>query len=198
MNKDLYTDESVDSEALLIERLKDDSHEAFAELYRRHAASLYAFALSFVKVRETAEEIVEDAFVWVWTHRHELRQTQTIKPLLFICSKHYIINAWKQTVHAQSYDDYVNYIDCQSDETTTQWLDYNDFLVYLDNELNKLPATQQKVIRLSRFEQMTIKEIARELGLSEQTVKNQISIGLKTLRGRMQGFYAMAAIFFII
>lgn len=198
MEKSINTEEKVDSEALLIERLKADSHEAFAELYRLHSARLYAFTLSYVKVKETAEEIVEDAFVWVWTHRHEIRNTQTIRPLLFICSKHYIINAWKQTVHSQSYEDYVEWVDRLGEDSTLQWLDYNDFLAYFQHELEKLPDTQQKVIRLSRLEQKTIKEIAAELHLSEQTVKNQITIGIKTLRAIIYKFHILATLFIII
>uniref|UniRef100_UPI00402880A1 RNA polymerase sigma factor n=1 Tax=Prevotella sp. TaxID=59823 RepID=UPI00402880A1 len=198
MKRNTHTEETIDNEALLIERLKGDSHDAFAELYRRYSSSLYAFALSYVKVRESAEEIVEDAFVWIWTHRHELRQTQTLKPLLFICSKHYIINAWRQTVHSQNYEDYVNWIDRQGEDATTQWLDYNDFLTCLHKELKKLPSTQQKVITLSRLEGISNKDIAQRLQLSEQTVKNQITIGLKTLRTKMQKFYTLTTLFIII
>lgn len=198
MKRNTHTEETIDNEALLIERLKGDSHDAFAELYRRYSASLYAFALSYIKVRESAEEIVEDAFVWIWTHRHELRQTQTLKPILFICSKHYIINAWRHTVHSQNYEDYVNWIDSQGEDTTSQNLDYNDFLTCLHQEIEKLPATQQKVVTLSRLEGMSNKEIAQELQLSEQTVKNQISIGLRTLRAKMQKFYALTTLFIII
>jgi RNA polymerase sigma-70 factor (family 1) len=190
--------ESGTDEAELIAQLKEDSEEAFSLIYKLYAARLYAFVKQYVKVRETTEEIVEDAFVWVWRHRHELRQTETLKSLLFLCSKHYIINSWKQTVNSQSYEDYCRWMADRNEEGTTQQLDYDDFMTQLRTQMMKLPDTQRKVIELSRLKQKTIKEIAAELQLSEQTVKNQISLGLKALRKNMQPIYGLAVFFMII
>lgn len=48
--------------------------------------------------------------------------------------------------------------------------------------MKQLPLTQQRVISLSRFSLLSNQEIAERLSLSEQTVKNQLSLGLKALR----------------
>mgnify|MGYP000640659603 CR=1 FL=1 len=45
-----------------------------------------------------------------------------------------------------------------------------------------LPKTQQEIIRLSKLEMLNNQEIAEKLNYSEQTVKNQLSMGLKQLR----------------
>ena len=49
-------------------------------------------------------------------------------------------------------------------------------------EMDKLPPTQRRVVRMSRLENLEVVEIAAELGLSVQTIKNALSSGLKTLR----------------
>lgn len=49
-------------------------------------------------------------------------------------------------------------------------------------QLDKLPQTQRRVIELSRFDNLAVRDIAQTLSLSEQTVKNNLSIGLKTLK----------------
>jgi len=46
----------------------------------------------------------------------------------------------------------------------------------------KMPMTVQEVFRMSRQEGLSIKDIAAELNLSEQTVKNYISSALQCLR----------------
>lgn len=49
-------------------------------------------------------------------------------------------------------------------------------------QLGKLPHTQGKVVELSRLDNMSIRDIASLLSLSEQTVKNNLTLGLKALR----------------
>jgi RNA polymerase sigma-70 factor (ECF subfamily) len=55
-----------------------------------------------------------------------------------------------------------------------------DSLIF--KEVNKMPATMKAVFELSRNNKMTIKDIAKNLTISEQTVKNNISLALHRLR----------------
>ncbi|MNT47196.1 RNA polymerase sigma factor [compost metagenome] len=52
----------------------------------------------------------------------------------------------------------------------------------LDNEVAKMPSTMQSAFNLSRIEGLSIKEIAFRLSISEQTVKNNISLALSRLK----------------
>jgi RNA polymerase sigma-70 factor (ECF subfamily) len=51
--------------------------------------------------------------------------------------------------------------------------------------MSKLSKTQREIIRHSRFEGLELKEIADKMSLSEQTVKNQLSVGLKLLKQQL-------------
>ena len=72
-----------------------------------------------------------------------------------------------------------------SADTVSQQLEYQEFEDKIIYEVDRLPKTQQEVIRLAKMEGLKIKEITEKLGLSEQTVKNQISIGLRTLKKKL-------------
>ena len=63
--------------------------------------------------------------------------------------------------------------------------------------MQTLPATQQRVIYLSRIEGLSHKEIAEKLSLNEQTVKNQLSLGLKALREKMDNLLWLFLLLFI-
>lgn len=173
------------TEAELIRELKASSHKAFDEIYRLYAGRLYAFCMQYCKVREDAEEIVEDVFVKLWTSRNFIRQEQSLKSLLFTISHNLVINAYRRTVNSPEYAEYVEVINAMSDDNVSAKLEYEDFVAKLLRELSLLPETQQKVIRLSRAEGLTNKEIATKLNLSEQTVKNQLSLGIKQLRKKL-------------
>jgi RNA polymerase sigma-70 factor (ECF subfamily) len=179
MNKDR---QSYQTEDALIRSLKSGSQQAFDSIYRLYARQLYSFSLSYTKSPEDAEEIVQDVFVRLWNSRATIRQEETLRSLLFILAKNLLINAYRRKVNHPIYEEYVEYLEVHSDADADRTILYEEFVVEFQKSLHQLPPTQQKVITLSKRDELSNKEIAAKLELSEQTVKNQLSIGLKTLR----------------
>lgn len=173
---------ALQSEHLLIADLKKGSKEAFDEIYRRYAGRLLAYCVQYTKCREDAEEIVQDVFVALWNNRQAIRQEETLQSFLFTISKHRVINAYRSTLNSPVYEDYVDYQNKLSADEDYHRVEYEQYVRIVKDAIRRLPSTQQRVITLSRFSQLSNKEIAERLSLSEQTVKNQLSIGLKTLR----------------
>lgn len=161
--------------------LKQGSEEAFKSLYDMYAKRLYAFCLEYTKSREDTEEIVQDAFVWLWKNRSSIRQETTIKSLIFLRVRHFLINAWRTRLREPVFEDYVDYINLLQDKSSDR-LEYDEFLSTVKSILDRLPRTQARVVMMSRIEGFKNKEIAQNLRLSEQTVKNSLSVGLKSLK----------------
>nr|WP_325288682.1 RNA polymerase sigma-70 factor [uncultured Bacteroides sp.] len=173
---------TLQNEHFLIADLKKGSKEAFDEIYRLYAGRLLAYCTQYTKCREDAEEIVQDVFVALWNSRQTIRQEETLRSLLFTISKHRVINAYRSTLNSPVYEDYVDYQNELPAGEDYHRLEYEQYVRIVKDAIRRLPSTQQRVITLSRFSQLSNKEIAEHLSLSEQTVKNQLSIGLKTLR----------------
>lgn len=168
-------------EEVLIRLLKQDSQWAFNHLYQLYAHRLLAFAMEYCHQHETAEEIVQDTFIWIWNHRHDIKQEKTLFNLIFIKTRHLLINAYRATVNSPRFEDYVEYSNRLGTEHVDSQLEYDEFVRIIEQGLKQLPPTQQRVIRLSRLEQKSIKEIAASLNMKEQSVRNQLSLGLKQL-----------------
>lgn len=183
-------------EVLLIHSLKSGSHTAFDEIYRLYAKRLYAYSLQFTKSPEESEEIVQDVFLKLWINREKIRQEETLRSLLFIMAKHYLINAYRTKIKEPAYEEYVHYKDALPAGDASFQMEYHDFLDQVYKTINTLPTTQKRVILLSKFKQYTNKEIAAKLSLSEQTVKNQLSIGLKALREKLGVLYFIYMLLF--
>jgi RNA polymerase sigma-70 factor (ECF subfamily) len=181
--------QTEDKEALLIQSLKAGSYKAFDRIYRMYAKRLYAYSLRFTKSPEDAEEIVQDVFVRLWTDREKIRQEDTLRSLLFIMTRHHVINAFRSRINQPVYEDYVDYINDISVNDTHHHIEYQEFVMKLKKALKTLSATQQKVITLSRMQQLSNMEIAEKLSLSVQTVKNQLSTGLKLLKEKLSARY---------
>lgn len=169
-------------ERRIISELKKGSKDAFDKIYQMYSKRLYIYCYQYTKNKETTEEIIQDVFVRIWFNREKIRQDESLKALLFIMVKNHIINAYKANLNSPIYEDYIEVKSEYSINNTHHQIEYEEFLNLVMNELKKLPMTQQSVIKLSRFENLSNKEISIKLGLSEQTIKNQLSIGLKALK----------------
>ena len=143
------------------------------------------------------KKIKKEIVVKIWYNCINIRQDEQLLSIHFIMAKHLLINAYRQKINHPIYEEYIYHIDTLSTEDTHYKLEYNEFLFRFLKTIEKLPDTQQKVIRLSRFKQLSNKEIAEKLSLSEQTVKNQLSLGLKTLKEKLNKIWLLLMLLFI-
>ena len=102
--------------------------KAFDEIYGLYARRLFAFCLKYTKSKENAEEIMEDTFVWLWNNRSTLEEADSVKPLLFLRAKHYLINAYRKVINSPVYEDYMDYLDHHNSTTADSQLEYDDFV----------------------------------------------------------------------
>ena len=181
----------------LVKRLKASSEKAFDEIYRRYAGRLYAFCLQYGKCHEDAEEIVEDVFIRLWDSRNSIRQTSSIKPLLFTIARNHLINAYRRTLNSPEFAAYVELYGAMADDDASAKVEYDEFVKRLHEGISLLPATQQQVVKLSKLEGLDNQEIACQLGLSYQTVRNQLSLALKTLRQRLLPISPLLCLLFL-
>jgi len=180
------------SEAELIRELKLGSKDAFDKIYTLYSKRLYGYCLKISKSREDAEEIVQDVFLRLWNMKADIRQEETLRSLLFIISKNYLIKSSYNRINSQIFEDYVNYEEkLRNNDRSDSNIEYEDFLKTVRFAMQKLPETQRKVIELSRLQQYSVREVAVQLSLSEQTIRNQLSLGLKTLKQLLGGLPAL-------
>jgi RNA polymerase sigma-70 factor (ECF subfamily) len=173
-------------EKYLIKELKFGSVQAFEHIYNMYAAKLYSFCYSYTKSKETSEDIVQEVFIKLWNMREDIRQNETLKSLLFIMIKHRALNAMAMMINSPKFEDYLNFKDNIVDGGSHYDIEYNEFLSQVRSAMKNLPPTQRLVVELSRLQFLSNKEISVKLGLSEQTVKNNLSQGLKYLRTKLK------------
>jgi len=78
---DLSPDGSDDS--ALVAQLRAGSESAFEALFRAHYVTLVAFAATYVRAEDLAEEIVGDVFAWLWDHRATWTPERSVRAFLF-------------------------------------------------------------------------------------------------------------------
>lgn len=172
-----------------IELLKaEDDQAAFRILYNRYWERLYKKALSRLGNDSDAQDAVQEIFISLWRNKHTITASPTLSSYLFTALKYCIIKKVyrkaKRGVHLPIF--LAEFRDPQpgSDEIAQ----YKEVQSIIASEVAALPDRMKEIYRLSRNENLPTPEIAQRLQLSEQTVKNTLTIALKRLRERLSHF----------
>ncbi|GAB3764665.1 RNA polymerase sigma-70 factor [Spirosoma pomorum] len=180
----------------LTSALADGDRNAFAEIYDRYWSLLYRLAYQKLRTRETAEELVQDLFVSLWSRRAEAH-IRDLRPYLLTALRFSIINHIESLrVHERFVAYYESFL-MQTDTESTDELALQDLTNAIEKSLQTLPEKSQQVFRLSRFEYLTIPEIAQRLDLSEKAIEYHLTRALKVVRENLRDLGTLALFFFI-
>lgn len=183
--KDLFSPSMEDTETALMLELKNGSLKAFDRIYDLYARRLYAYCYRCTRSRQDSEEIVQDVFVNLWRYHTEIDPSRSLSTLLFTIARRYRINAFRSLVNSPVYEDYLDYRDAIASDSQAG-IEYTEFVADIHKALRKLPDRQRRIIILSKFKNMNHSEIGHKLNISEKTVRNLLSTGLKTLRNELK------------
>lgn len=184
-------------EELLIRHLRQGDEEAFEVLYNRYWEKMLTLAYHRTGSMEIAKELVQDVFANLWRRRHQLRIQTTFAAYIFSAMKYTVLDYIRSQTVREKYVEAIRKTAIEMDNTTLDFIAYEELNSIFEKEVNKLPEKCQEVFRLSRMEHYSIKEIAEKLHISPKTVENQISKALKVLRANMQEFTPFMSLFFI-
>lgn len=187
-----YTDEA------LVALLKQGSDAAFTAVYDRYFDPLFVAAIKLVADAEHAKDIVQDIFTDFWRSRTTLHITSSLKAYLYGAVSHAALNAIK---HRKVSDRFIQHLIASAD-TPIIWADQQlreqELQKAIDAAVKKLPSRMREVYEMTRHENLTHKEVADQLGISENTVKAQVSNSLKSLRESLSKWIFFYLIFCLL
>lgn len=169
-----------DNDLFLLFSNGDDN--AFTALYERYAAFLFNTAVVKLKDQEEAREIVQNVFISLWTNRKA--NILDIRSYLFgavynQCNNIYRSNASARDHHLQ----YSRLKELYTSELPLERKELHQELVAAINMIT--PASKEAFIKLY-MQRKRLKDIAIEMDINVQSVKNHIQYALKTLRGYLK------------
>lgn len=175
-----------DNHAECIAQLKEGSHEAFSELYMNYSNKIYSFALAQTKNTMLAEDIVQETFLKLWDTRSQLDCYGNVHALLFTIARNLIIDGFRKQIVKINFDDYRQACNKVSSwPTPDEQVNYQEFVDRLQRTKRLLSRRACQIYEMSREQNMPIREIAKSLNLSSQTVRNYLGSTLKIFRKKM-------------
>lgn len=180
----MINSELIDVE--LTHLLKEGNHAAFAEIYDRHWGRLYIHALKMLKDENEAKDMVQEAFIGLWNNASALNVSSSLSAYLFSSMRNKVLNQIRNNRVRTGYIDlFSHYMDTHN-QTVLERMEEKELLSAIEEVIQSLPEKMKEVFELSRKDHLSHKEIAEKLGISDKTVKRQISNALSILRIRLK------------
>lgn len=167
------------SDKKLLELVSSGDMPAFEIIYNRYSKDMFIFAMNVFKKKEVCEDIIQNVFISFWTKREETT-ISNLKPYLFQAVKFQIFNHLRnQKISTEDLTRF-NLVDLSMN--ISQKIEFNELELIIKEEVDKLPNRCQQIFVLSRYQHKSNKEIALELDISIQAVKNQISKAIRAIK----------------
>jgi RNA polymerase sigma-70 factor (family 1) len=163
----------------LNQRLFEGDEYAMQEIFEIFWEPLFSKAYNILKNEDDAKDIVQTVFIDIWKRRKEK---------IILNLKAYLSNAVKYQVFKKMHHAKItqNHIERFEEIVFYDYLDElihsNEIVDNLNATIEKLPEKCKEVFKLSRFEDLSNKEISEKLDISIKTVENHITKALRNLR----------------
>lgn len=164
-------------EEVLIKELKSGNELAYRQLFDLHYEFMVTYAYKYLRSTDLSREVVQEAFIKLYEKRN-----------------HWSISSLKGYLSKMVFHACLEEIRSRKDIVAIEDIDFteeHDKIEEAEKEaeilkaVNALPPRCHDIFVLSRFEGLSNQQIADKLGISKRTVETQISLALKTLRGKL-------------
>lgn len=167
-----YTDQE------LIEKIKQGHDTAFNEIHRRYFKTLFISACNVLNDNEACLDIIQDVFIWFWEHRDQ-HNIVNIRGYLLMAVKYQVSNYIRKGKVRENYR--LNQI--EEFTINEESLELRELQNIIENFTKNLPERSRLIFQMSREQNLSNKEIALQLGITEKTVSGLLSRALKKLKG---------------
>ena len=166
----------------LVRQIKSSNVEVYKSVFTQYHDEIFNFLYYKMGNIQAAEDVLQDTFVTLWENRHNLKEDLSLKSYLYTLAKNKALNfirhqnvvlKYQQTQKTASIDEQT-----ASPQTVLEAKEFHE--VFL-KAAGKLPEMQRIVFMMSRFEQLSNKEIAKRLDISVKTVATHIGRATKKL-----------------
>jgi RNA polymerase sigma-70 factor (ECF subfamily) len=169
-----------DEKALLSEIAAGDER-AFKKLFDLYKERFYAVALKMTRSDEVAEDIVQDVFMNIWNKRETLVDIDNPSSYFFTAVYRRIYHHYRRIAQEKKLLQVVPPVK-ESVNTTDEIVLARESNRLIWQAISKLPPQQQRVFKLSKQEGLSREDVARQLQISPNTVRNHLADALKFIR----------------
>ena len=193
VEKALPVEDEAATDLALMEAICGGDHRAFAELYDRHAAQIYALCLRVLHRDCEAEAVVADVFWEIWQKPSGFDAARgSCRTYLLTVARSRAIDRWRATATRSRKTEAAGKATVEQTRDHQHRGDPAQRALVLErqeavrHEIQQLESKQRDALQLAYFEGLTHREVAERLELPLGTVKTHIRNGLRVLRSSLK------------
>ncbi len=141
---------------------------------------MYRSANNVLREDESAMDVVQDVFLWIWNNKGSLK-IETLRSYLLSSVKYKVANQIRKGKARERFLSFIEETELTEDPVT-DWVEVKELRRVIQNCVDSLPERWKEVYELSRNEHLSNREIADRLGISEKTVEKHITSSLKRIK----------------
>ena len=194
----LFTMAQYLDDKLIIKNLKGGDVLSFDKIFKKYNKKVYYFALSYLKNKEEAEDVVQDVFMNLWKYRDQINEYYVFSKYLFKITYNSTCKKFrKQTSDKKQMEEVMrNFI--FEDNSTNLDIEYNNLLETANSIIEKMPSRQKYIFLLSINELLTNEQIAQQLNISKKTVENYLARAKTSLKKSLTDGCILSVLFFCL
>lgn len=167
--------------------LVEGSKESLFYFHEKYQAKIYRYTFTLVRNKEVAEEITSDVFIRIWEKRAKIEVKKGIDHLMFKITKDFCRDYLRKVARDAALREAYIY-QCLNDKNNSieDQLSFKDNLKIASKAIESLPPKCRQVFRLRYDQEMSLLQIADELGISRSTVQKHLHKGTKFVRNYLR------------
>jgi RNA polymerase sigma-70 factor (ECF subfamily) len=169
-------------EKYIIEGLRSGREGAYRQLFDQFYQRLVVFAFKYLKDLESARDIVQEFYLYLYESRQSISIQTSLKSYLYSAVKNRCLNQVKHEQVKEKHRTMSRSGANLSDPNLEEVMDAVELEAKIYEIVSKLPEKCRQIYIMSRVDGKRNREIADELNLSIRTVETQISKALKSLK----------------
>jgi RNA polymerase sigma-70 factor (ECF subfamily) len=171
----------------ILGRLKQDDRSALKDLFEQHYPMVCQSIRRFVHDHATCEDLAQEVFLRFWQKRQKIQIDSSLPAYL----RRMAINealAYLRRHKKYQEEELVPGLEPDTDPGAEQQYLHGELKDSISEAINALPPRCKTVFQLSRYEELSYKEIASKMDISVKTVENQMGKALKILRVQLKNY----------
>lgn len=181
---------------VLLRFLKKSDEKAFEAIFNRYWEKIFLSAYKKLRSKEVAEDLTQNLFTALWDNRDRY-QIDHLFRYLSVGIKNRVINHIDAELVKSNQRQSI-YAGTGEENSADQKAILHDLQAAINEALLHLPEKTRTIFKLSRFEKYPVKDIARQLGLTEKAVEYHITQSNKILGLHLKEFLVFSVIMVVM